>query len=310
MDPAAPNAFGLTVSFEGRFPSYGSWPGGSPSRRATGDLVIRLADRSELVREWSGGGRRVWATALDGMDCSLELGSGGDHLFRYGDRALFLLTPDGSRLSCAPLEPGDQGWQRALLDSVLVCVSLIRGYSALHASVVELQGRVVALAGPSGSGKTSLAVALIQRGARLICDDVAVVSERDGEVVVLPSPPLMNVPAGTADVDRIGSPLGRSAAGDEVWLSVDSPADRPCPLSDVLLLSLRGGGEQSLVRPVAQSPVPLMPHMVGLSHLPEATHAAFLAACAIARHASMRTLDVNRRDGPEAVAELVGAELS
>ena len=42
----------------------------------------------------------------------------------------------------------------------------------LHGSAVAIGGNGVLLCGPSGSGKSDLALRLIDRGAKLICDDI------------------------------------------------------------------------------------------------------------------------------------------
>ncbi|WP_295491266.1 HPr kinase/phosphorylase [Sphingorhabdus sp. EL138] len=42
----------------------------------------------------------------------------------------------------------------------------------VHGSAVAIDGNGVLLLGPSGSGKSDLALRLIDRGAKLICDDI------------------------------------------------------------------------------------------------------------------------------------------
>lgn len=51
---------------------------------------------------------------------------------------------------------------------------------------VAIDGRGVLIAGPSGSGKSSLALELIDRGARLIGDDGVVVSPEGGRLHAAP----------------------------------------------------------------------------------------------------------------------------
>ena len=59
---------------------------------------------------------------------------------------------------------------------------------ALHAGAVELGGKVLLVAGESGSGKSTLTAALVQRGARYLTDEVAVVQLPTGDVAPFPKP--------------------------------------------------------------------------------------------------------------------------
>jgi len=65
---------------------------------------------------------------------------------------------------------------------------------------VATGGRALGIIGPPGSGKSSLALALIDRGARLIGDDGATLS-RDGAKLLIGPPP--NI-AGMIEVTGVG----------------------------------------------------------------------------------------------------------
>jgi hypothetical protein len=56
----------------------------------------------------------------------------------------------------------------------------------LHASAVEVDGKAIVFCGASGAGKSTLAAALVQRGYRLVTDDVCAITLSDG------SPPLIH----------------------------------------------------------------------------------------------------------------------
>ena len=63
-----------------------------------------------------------------------------------------------------------------------------RGVTTLHAAAVALPtGGAALLLGRSALGKSSLAAALLDRGYRLLADDVAAVVQRGGEICVLPA---------------------------------------------------------------------------------------------------------------------------
>jgi hypothetical protein len=59
-----------------------------------------------------------------------------------------------------------------LLGSVLAILCFQRGLVPLHASAVDIHGRVLLLSGNSGAGKSTLAAAFAQRGYRLLSDDL------------------------------------------------------------------------------------------------------------------------------------------
>lgn len=59
---------------------------------------------------------------------------------------------------------------------------------ALQASCVAIGERAVLIEGPPGSGKSSLALALIDRGARLIGDDGVLLEAVDGRLFAHPHP--------------------------------------------------------------------------------------------------------------------------
>jgi serine kinase of HPr protein (carbohydrate metabolism regulator) len=60
--------------------------------------------------------------------------------------------------------------------------------SAHQASCVAMGGRALLIEGAPGVGKSSLALALIDRGARLIGDDSVMLEARDGHLFAQPHP--------------------------------------------------------------------------------------------------------------------------
>jgi hypothetical protein len=72
-----------------------------------------------------------------------------------------------------------------LLGPMFSCVASQRGLTCLHGAVVRVRDRVVVITGSSGAGKSTTALGLVQWGdGLLVSDDVAVLSERNGRVVV------------------------------------------------------------------------------------------------------------------------------
>lgn len=72
----------------------------------------------------------------------------------------------------------DQSW--LLSGWVQVLLSLYRGKLPFHASCVSVSDRTAAIAGNSGAGKSTTAYALLQRGHRLLVDDVAILTLTSG----------------------------------------------------------------------------------------------------------------------------------
>lgn len=89
----------------------------------------------------------------------------------------------------------------------------------LQASAVAIEGRAVVMTGHPGSGKSSLALALIDRGAKLIGDD-GVRLARDGERVVASPPPNITGKleirgVGIVQLEPVSAPLALILACDE-----------------------------------------------------------------------------------------------
>ena len=69
------------------------------------------------------------------------------------------------------------------------CVSSrAHDYLIIHAAVVERNGRAAILPAPPGSGKSTLCAALVNRGWRLLSDELTLVRLSDGMIVPLPRP--------------------------------------------------------------------------------------------------------------------------
>ncbi len=99
--------------------------------------------------------------------------------------AEFLIDEHGRRVWAARSQnvvPDDV--VELLLGQVFSCVLAQRRLTFLHSAVVEIESRVLALVGAAGAGKSTTALALLQRGAALLSDDVAVLRKRRGRFSV------------------------------------------------------------------------------------------------------------------------------
>ncbi|MFA6218418.1 MAG: serine kinase [Erythrobacter sp.] len=110
--------------------------------------------------------------------------------------------------------------------------------SAVLANVtgVAIDGRALLIEGAPGSGKSSLALALIDRGARLIGDDALTITTADGRVIAGPPPNT----AGLFEVRNVGIvAFPTTEAPVALVLALDPGAARfPLGLDSRLLLDI------------------------------------------------------------------------
>jgi hypothetical protein len=69
----------------------------------------------------------------------------------------------------------------------------LRGVTCLHASVVALGDRAIALVGAEGRGKSTIAAALARCGCAVLSDDIAALVEREGIFHVAPAYPYVSL---------------------------------------------------------------------------------------------------------------------
>lgn len=142
------------------------------------------------------------------------------------------------------------------LGTVMAYALELSGIAALHASAVELGGRAVAFLAASGSGKTGLALSLLERGARLLSDDILALDALGDAFSARPSYPSLRLWPELAaryvdDVERLPRLNDlvdkRWAAPDELGFAF---APEPVPLAAIYLPE-RGASELSIatVRP-------------------------------------------------------------
>jgi hypothetical protein len=278
-------------------------PGLRPTPAAPGALRLKLSTRTAVERLWSGGNRQpVWSTAIDGRPCTMRIGRSGDYLMAYGQDAVFLLSPDGRSLRCAPTDRTAASWQRFLLDTVLWSASSLSGVELLHASAVRGSAGVVAFAGFSGGGKTSLAAELMRRDADLFADDILALPSTQGELRVHPGPALMNLPCAQGKPDGLGAVLARF--DDEFWVSVERAATTPDPLAALCLLRRRAGVGLALHR-LPPNVLNVLPFALGFPHLRGRMRRRFVLYARLAAEVPAYELTAPVGASPGAIADLV-----
>lgn len=118
-----------------------------------------------------------------------------------------------------------------------------RGIYAIHAGAVERRGRAVLFSGRSGAGKTTLALSLLERGFRLLSDDLAIVEASTQRI--LPYRRSLHIRPGTPElVPALRRAEQPSAAPGRTWTLTPALLDEALPgclapaaeLTSVLLL--------------------------------------------------------------------------
>jgi hypothetical protein len=114
----------------------------------------------------------------------------GSEYVRWPDLFEFLVSGDGRRITYNPLSRSSiLAFETYLLSMVLSCALLKLGYEVLHATAVIVDGEALALLGPSGRGKSSLAASFLNAGHHVLTDDLLVLMESDGRILIPPGIP-------------------------------------------------------------------------------------------------------------------------
>ena len=281
-------AYGLELLSS--FPLPGMNPAAGPGLP---QLALTRGSSHELAAAWGGHeDGSLWTGALGhGLALSVERGYGGEVMFicrdssaeqGHQERARFRLRAEQDVLECAPrgqfLKSDAQlAWQRALLDKVLRCVSMIRGYESLHASAVDSPEGVVAFLGAGGAGKTTLALEFMRRGWALFGDEVLTLGRRAAGVSAFRGTPHMSIssrPLNSARGPEPGARITRSApartaqlrilasADSERWVAAPIASRVPRPVRALCLLE-RGIGSALETRVLDASPRSLERHILG-----------------------------------------------
>ena len=140
--------------------------------RGEGLPVVEVVERSVPLDRWR------------------ELNDDGLKLAGVAEGVMRFQVEGGGRIVVDP-EPGaDLDYAKAIVSGELMAALLRqRGLLTLHGSCVATDGGAVGFVGHSGWGKSTLAVHLVSRGYRLLCDDVLAVEFGGGEPAAVPGYP-------------------------------------------------------------------------------------------------------------------------
>ena len=148
-------AFGLTWQSDIALPLFASMTASAPA-----DIVVRRVPR---LRE-----RTLLRQINRGFLCS-------DGVRFLDDDCSFDMVA-GSLIEWMPGPDWSGTMPQSFSSTVAATLLAWRGGVPLHGSAVEIAGRAVLLCGPGGAGKSTLAASLTLQGARLISDDLSVLT--------------------------------------------------------------------------------------------------------------------------------------
>jgi hypothetical protein len=233
---------------------------------------------------------------------------------RFDQAGLRVLVRHGAEV----IVDWDDGADETMLEALLYGMAarqllLQRGTFTLHASLVVLDGRGIAIGGHSGAGKSTTALALArEHGARLAVDDVLPVAMEGGQAVAEPFDRPVHLTdhaaaqagidlsagsrVGQGEVAKLAMPLARAEGPVPLHLLVvldrtDDPAGSPVQVSE-----LRGA--ERLRRVVRLS------NVSGLASLGRRSEAFFAWSTGLA--AVVPTIEVTRPEGVDTLDEVAG----
>ena len=113
---------------------------------------------------------------------------------RYADDTEFLVARTGGEIrASAPDRATLEDTATYLLGPILGFALRLRGITCLHASVVAVGDRAIAIAGPAGAGKSTAAAGFAAMGLPVLADDIAALAEHEGMAHVQPAYPQLRL---------------------------------------------------------------------------------------------------------------------
>jgi hypothetical protein len=235
-DPIIHTAFGL------RFRSRMGW---LPLRTCTNaaepaDIEVTFGETTANVTELPG------ATRFDASPGKLD--------FRTRTIADYRVE-DGCRIQIIPKTGADElRLANLLFGGVAGGLLIQRGTLALHGCSIETPAGAVIICGDSGAGKSTLSALLLERGLRILDDNIAALAWRGEDILVQPGLGYLRLTAATFDL--LGKPIGGPgfpAPYEIKYLNVldqESFCPMERPLRQIWVLDRREASlEQPVLRP-------------------------------------------------------------
>lgn len=146
-------------------------------------------------------------------------------------------------------DPAKEGLLKLFLSgSVHSAVAAINGFTPLHASAVEVNGKAMAFTGPPGAGKSTTAAGLRAQGLRIVADDTLVIDMDDGGPMCLPGHKRLKLWADSVEMTRMPALELVSEDYRKVFATEEpSEVDAPLPLGAIISVEV---GETLALEPV------------------------------------------------------------
>lgn len=174
METIVYKAFGFTVLSEIQLPELSKLK----SQTEEIDITITIA---ELTNQW---------LTLSKSEKDYFVIQENLVMFRMPGTAIFSIE-NGNKILVSPIENSHEDNIRLyLLGTCMGALLMQRKILPLHGSAIAINGKVYAIVGDSGAGKSTLASAFLNKGYRLLSDDVIPVSFNEDNIpIVTPAYP-------------------------------------------------------------------------------------------------------------------------
>jgi hypothetical protein len=159
----------------------------------------------------------------------------------FDDTGMFDVSVDGRHICWIPsADPNLDLVRKDVLGRVFAVCLQLDGISALHGSAVKVGDEAIAFLAPKFHGKSTTAAALVDRGGRLLADDIVAVTP-GAAPHVMPSVPVVQLWQDSAErVARISASArgnGSSPKLQRGWDDAERVALSPVPFAAVYLLA-------------------------------------------------------------------------
>jgi hypothetical protein len=199
----------------------------------------------------------------------VPLPGGGDYL-RWENLFEFLVSGDGRQILARRLDQSnEESFQTYVLNQVLAFSLVRQGVEPLHATVIEVSGRALAILGDCGYGKSTLGAAFLAAGYRMVTDDLLVLRESQGGLFAYPGPARIKLLPEAAELlpaeQTAGVPMNPLTNKRIIPLGTKLACREPVPLKGIYVL-VRPAATSTLKRVVIRRVPPAKAFVHLLAH--------------------------------------------